>query len=87
MDMISIGEALRAARKSQGLTQTDLARPLGMSRATISALETGRIGELGVRKLEALLAGAGLVLTVIPRPRPPTLDELRAERRSEIARR
>jgi transcriptional regulator with XRE-family HTH domain len=39
MDFADLGEKLRAARRERNLSQQDLAAPLGMSRATISAIE------------------------------------------------
>ncbi len=53
-----------------------------MSRATISALESGRCEEIGFQKLAALLESVGLEVTIAPRKGRPTLDDLRAERRS-----
>jgi HTH-type transcriptional regulator / antitoxin HipB len=75
-----IGRELKDARKRVQISQSDLAGRLGMSRATISALEGGRCVEIGVRKLMALLELVGLELTVAARQRRPTIDELRAER-------
>jgi transcriptional regulator with XRE-family HTH domain len=81
MDLVEIGVLFRAARRESRRTQDELARLLGMSRATLSALEGGRCGEIGVRKLTALLEAVGLDLHVGPRRARPTLDELRAEHR------
>jgi hypothetical protein len=53
-----------------------------MSRATISALENGRCDEIGFAKLAALFELLGLQITIGPRKSRPTLDDLRAERRS-----
>ena len=78
-----MGRALRSARKAARRTQADLARSLGMSRATISAIENGTIAEIGVRKLMALAAALGLELALGPRSRRPTLAELRAEHRAK----
>lgn len=83
MDLAEIGTLFRAARRQHRRTQADLARELGMSRATLSALEGGRCDEIGVRKLTALLQTVGLDLFVAPRKGRPTLDDLRAERRRE----
>lgn len=83
MDLAAIGTALKTARRETGRTQEEIARPLGMSRATLSALEGGRCEEIGVRKLTALLESVGLELYVAPRRKRPTLEELRAERRNE----
>ena len=81
MNLNEIGQALKAARQKAGLTQSELAHPLGMSRATISAIESGRCEEIGATKLAALLDLVGLELIVTERRARPTLDELRAERR------
>jgi len=81
MDLSEIGALFRAARREQRRTQAELAHELGMSRATLSALEGGRCPELGVRKLTALLRAVGLDLYVAPRRTRPTLDELREEHR------
>jgi transcriptional regulator with XRE-family HTH domain len=82
MDLIEIGMVFKAARRENRLTQAALARTLGMSRATLSALESGRCDEIGIRKLTALLESVGLELSVAPRRTRPTIDELRAERRN-----
>jgi DNA-binding XRE family transcriptional regulator len=65
------------------LSQAQLAQPLGMSRATISAIETGRCEEIGFVKLAALLDMVGLEFKVAARSTRPTIDDLRAERRSK----
>jgi len=83
MDLPEIGTRLREARRNSGLTQTQLAASLGMSRATISALESGRCEELGVSKLTRLLELVGLQLTVTPRRNRPTIEDLQAERRGD----
>jgi len=54
---------------------------MGMSRATISALEGGRCQEIGVVKLAALLDLVGLELVSGPRRQRPTVDDLREARR------
>ena len=83
MDLETIGRLFKEARRKSRLTQDEIARPLGMSRATLSALESGRCDEIGVRKLTALLQSVGLDLYVGPRRARPTLEELREERRRE----
>lgn len=81
MDLDEIGEAFKAARRASRRTQAELARSLGMSRATLSALENGRCDEIGVRKLSALLELVGLNLFVAFRRPRPTIDDLRADLR------
>lgn len=82
MTLAELGPLLKQARRAARLSQEQLARPLGMSRATISAIESGRCEEIGFAKLAALLEIVGLEVVVTPRKGRPTVDDLRAERRS-----
>ena len=82
LDLISVGGEIAARRKTLKLTQTDLARKAGVSRATVDALENGRTGELGFRKVGNLLAALGLELKLQPATsHRPTLEELIQEDR------
>lgn len=85
MTISEIGMHLRAARKRAGLSQAQLADPLGMSRSTVSAIESGRCAEIGAMKLFALLEMTGLELNVSEKRRRPTIDDLRAELRAKQA--
>lgn len=80
--LADIAPLLKQARQKAGLSQAELAEPLGMSRATISSIESGRCDEIGFVKLVALLERVGLEVSVAPRKGRPTIDDLRAERRS-----
>jgi transcriptional regulator with XRE-family HTH domain len=82
MTLAELGPLLKQARREANLSQEQLAQPLGMSRATISAIESGRCEEIGFAKLAALLELVGLEVAVTPRKGRPTIDDLRAERRS-----
>ncbi len=82
MQLADLGPILKEARNNAKLSQQQLAAPLGMSRATISAIESGRCAEIGFSKLAALLDRVGLNLTVVARSSRPTLDDLRAQRRA-----
>lgn len=82
MNFAETGQLIREAREKAGLTQTALARPFHMSRATISRLENGTIEELGVRKLAQLCDRLGLEITVRPR-HAPTLHEAYEKNRRE----
>lgn len=87
MNMREIGAALRAARKKRGLTQAQLAEELGMSRATISGIETGQILEIGIRKVLRMCGSLGVELAVVERRPYPTLQQLRQEQLEEERRR
>jgi len=78
------GAEIAEHRKKLKLTQTELARRAGISRATLDALENGRSGELGFSKVARLAAALGLELKLQPAAsRRPTLDELREEDRDD----
>jgi transcriptional regulator with XRE-family HTH domain len=82
IDLIDVGSEIAKCRRSLKLTQAELARRAGLSRATVDALENGRTGELGFSKVTRLLAALGLELRVQPASnRRPTLDELIEENR------
>lgn len=77
--MKGIGEVVKRARKERGWSQEHLGTPLGMSRATISALENGTFNELGIRKVERLLNRLGYTLTVTKLEQRPTLNDLKKQ--------
>lgn len=55
-----------------------------MSRATLDALQNGRLGELGYSKITRILAALGLELKLQEAStRRPTLDELMNEERDD----
>ena len=77
--LLHIGKQIRQARKSHKVSQSELAKALGMSRTTIGQIESGAVQEIGVRKLIRVLEFLGLELCVRPASTPPTLEELREE--------
>ena len=82
LDLISIGGQIARRRKTLKLSQAELSRKAGVSRATLDALENGRAGELGFSKVTKLLAALGLELTLqTASSQRPTLDELMQEDR------
>lgn len=83
MDMFEIGAAIRAKRKAWGYSQKKVTDPLGMSRATLSNLETGSIDDLGLRKIMKICNELGLELVVRERSRRPTLNDLIEQNRLE----
>jgi transcriptional regulator with XRE-family HTH domain len=83
-DLISIGSQIAERRKALKLSQADLSRKAGVSRATLDALENGRAGELGFSKVTKLLSALGLELTLrTASSQRPTLDELMQEDRDD----
>ncbi|WP_027529011.1 helix-turn-helix domain-containing protein [Bradyrhizobium sp. WSM3983] len=80
MDLIELGERVKAARKSKGWSQTKLAQTAGISRARLEALENARLAEMGIKNLLRILNALDLDLrlTQLNRGRP-TLEDLAAE--------
>jgi len=80
MDLIELGERVKAARKSKGWSQTKLAQAAGVSRARLEALENARLAEMGIKHLLRILNALDLDLrlTQLNRGRP-TLEDLAAE--------
>jgi len=88
LPLISLGEQIAAHRRKLKLSQAELSRKAGISRATLDALENGRAGELGYSKIARLLAALGLELPLHTASSPrPTLDELIEEDRDDPDRR
>ena len=84
LDLLSIGSQVAERRKTLKLSQAVLSRMAGISRATLDALENGRVGELGFSKVTRLLAAVGLELTLqTATSQRPTLDELMREDRDD----
>jgi transcriptional regulator with XRE-family HTH domain len=80
MDLVELGERVKAARKSKGWSQTKLAQAAGISRARLEALENARLAEMGIKHLLRILNALDLDLrlTQFNRGRP-TLEDLVAE--------
>jgi transcriptional regulator with XRE-family HTH domain len=78
--LFEIGEEIRKERKRRKISQEKIAKVLGMSRTTISQIESGTVQEIGVRKLIRILEYLDLELRVRPAGAPPTLEELRGEK-------
>ncbi len=55
---VSVGESVRIVRELQELSQTELAELTGISQATISAIENGRVN-LGEERAKVLARALG----------------------------
>lgn len=63
MQLVEIGALVHARRRALGLSQEQLARLAGLSRATVNQLERGTLKDLGVAKLIALTGLVGISLS------------------------
>lgn len=80
LDLSTIGVEIAKRRRALRLRQNDVAARAGVSRATLDALENGRMGELGFAKVSRIVAVVGLDLRLAEAAlRRPTLEELMAE--------
>jgi transcriptional regulator with XRE-family HTH domain len=85
-DLVELGSVIRTARRGQRLTQSDLARKSGVSRARIDALENARTAGIGFKPVLRLLNALGLDLQVTELDRGrPTLEDLMAGEEGDAA--
>lgn len=61
----AIGEFLQDARKEQGISQVEMAKRLGFSPVTLSALETGK--NVSTAKVEKYMQMLGYRFVVLPK--------------------
>lgn len=80
MELNEIGQLIREARKRRKLSQESLGQQLGMSRATISAIENGTVPEIGIRKILSICAALGLEILAQEKTQRPTLQQLLKDR-------
>jgi len=73
-----VGEALRRARETRGLSVSELARTSGIAKATLSGLETGDANPT-LETLWALTAALGVSLGELVDPPRPSLTVVRAK--------
>ena len=79
LDLNEVGQRVRLLRRAAKLTQPEMAKCSGVSRATIAALENGKLGELGFVKLTKILAVVGLDLRLTTANlNRPTLEDLQS---------
>ncbi|MCK9236991.1 helix-turn-helix domain-containing protein [Thiopseudomonas acetoxidans] len=76
MDFYSLAKQVRDLRKEQGISQVLMAEHLQISRATLSAFETGRAGDIGLKKVIAMLDYLGYELNLREKSPFPTFEEL-----------
>jgi len=77
MDYKTFGHKMALLRKEQKISQIQMADDLHISRATISALENGKAGDVGLRKVLQMLDYLGYELDFKERSPFPTFEELR----------
>ena len=84
MKLDEMGALIRTARRKAGLSQAELAKRRGMSRATLSQIETGVVQEIGIRKVVGLCAEVGLTLSVTEITRPTLAETIAQAQRAKF---
>jgi transcriptional regulator with XRE-family HTH domain len=79
VDFKELGEQIAELRCSKKISQQHIADAVGISRATVNALETGRAGDVGIRKAFKILDYLGYEIRIKEKARFPTLEELRGD--------
>jgi transcriptional regulator with XRE-family HTH domain len=72
-----LGHRIRQARTAKNLTQEQLAKSAGVSRTTLNLLENGLVGDVGLKKAEAILEQLGLSLSIGSASKPARPDFLK----------
>lgn len=80
--LADVGEMLKDARHSAGLSQHELAEHAGVARTTVARMETLARGDMSVSALVRLLEAAGYDLRAVKRGYARTLDDVLAEQRT-----
>ncbi|CBL46984.1 Hypothetical protein HDN1F_34010 [gamma proteobacterium HdN1] len=81
MDFYSLGQEARRLRTEKQITQQIMAEHLQISRATINAFETGRAGDVGIKKVIKIMDYLGYELSLRQKSPFPTFEELLDEQR------
>ncbi|HEY7737335.1 MAG TPA: helix-turn-helix domain-containing protein [Candidatus Limnocylindrales bacterium] len=84
MDDHRVGDAIRAVRVRRGWRQQDLATAAGVSRATVSRLERGHLGEVALGRIRQVAAALDIRIDLRPRWRAGDLDRLLNARHSAM---
>lgn len=84
MDDQRIGAAIRAVRVRRRWRQQDVARAAGLSRATVSRLERGHLGEVALSVIRQAAAALDIRIDLTPRWRAGELDRLLNARHSAM---
>ncbi len=80
MTLEKLGQEIKKLRKEKKWSQNDLEQYSNITKRTISKIENGFVDEVGIKKVETLLNLLDMELSLRPKDRPKTLEELQDER-------
>ena len=67
MMLFELGEKIKTLRKEKNLSQEELAKKSGISRATLSKLENGNLTKISIATLDRVLGVLGFTIDVKPK--------------------
>ena len=82
MNLDTLGNHIKRARKSRSLTAEAVANLAGVDRTWLSKLENGRLAEAGIQKISRVLGVLGLELRIADASPLPTLMDLQRDTES-----
>ncbi|KIM11613.1 MAG: hypothetical protein KU37_05310 [Sulfuricurvum sp. PC08-66] len=77
MQLEELGNEIQKLRKEQKYSQSEMERFSGITKRTLSKIENGFVDEVGIKKVAMILDLLGYELSIRPKGRPRTLEELR----------
>ena len=64
MNLLDLGKTIKSLRKEKNFTQAELASKSGLSRATLSKLENGYLGNISIATLDNILSLLGYEIDI-----------------------
>ncbi len=80
MTLDELGQEIKKMRQSKKWSQDTLEQYSGITKRTISKIENGFVNEVGIKKVNIILDLLDMELSLRPKGRPRTLEELQDER-------
>ena len=80
MILSELGYEIKKLRQQKKWSQDTLEKYSGITKRTISKIENGFIDEVGIKKVGTILDLLDMELSLRPKGRPRTLEELQDER-------
>lgn len=76
MDLKELGLEVRRLRRERGVSQQQVADHLMISRVSLNALEKGRSGDVGIKRIMKIMDYFGMELCLREKSPFPTFEEL-----------
>ena len=80
LNLFELGQEIKKMRQNKKWSQDTLEQYSGITKRTISKIENGFMDEVGIKKVSAIVDLLNMELSLRPKGRPRTLEELQDER-------